>query len=166
MAKEAGTTVDRKHQSARASAAENLLARVTTEDVFQALTAEAARRLGVTYTQISIVTDQAVVGAGQTPVERGTAVDLDQSVCSNVVRTDDMIVSDDLRLDPRLASIDAVINGHVRSYAGVPIRLAPEGHIVGVFCAFDPAERHWTPEEIGVLEEFAARTIDAIQNPS
>lgn len=158
--------MDSRHQSPRAAAAQHLIARVGTEDVFQLLTEEAAQRLGVAHAQISLVTDQVVVAAGHTPVPRGAAFDLDQSVCSTVVRTDDTVISDDLSLDPRLMSIDAVVDGMVRSYAGVPIRLQPEGHVVGVFCAYDPVARHWTHAEIGLLEEFAARALEAIQHPA
>lgn len=150
--------------SPRATAARDLLDRVTTDDVFQTLTREAAQRLGVPYTQISLVTDQVVAGAGQGPLERGQAVDLDQAVCTTVVRTEEPVVSEDLTTDPRLMSIDAVADGRVRSYAGVPIRLEPEGYVVGVFCAYDQSARSWTAEQIEVLEEFAARTVAALRS--
>jgi GAF domain-containing protein len=151
-----------KTQSSRIAAAQGLAERLGSEDVFQALTEEAARRLGVSYAQISVVTDRTIVAAGQTPVQRGESFDLDQSVCPTVVRTDGALISDDLSLDARLASIDAVVHGMARSYAGVPIRLSPEGHVIGVFCAYDPSARHWTDEDLAILEEFAARTLDAI----
>jgi GAF domain-containing protein len=152
------------HLSARAAAAGALVDRVIHDPRFQTLTDAAAAELGVRHAQISMVTDHVIAAAGPPGDVRGMQVELDQSLCATVLRTDERLISDDASLDPRLASIGAVADGTVRSYVGAPIRIGPDGHMVGVFCAYNDATTHWTPQQVKILEEYAAKTVSALEN--
>ena len=150
--------------SARAEAAHALIERVMHDAQFQTLTDEAAAALGVKHAQVSIVTDHVIPAAGPLGEIRGMEIDLDQSLCATILRTNEPLVSDDTSVDSRLSSVDAVADGEVRSYAGAPIRIRPGDYMVGVFCAYDDVPIRWTPQQVAILEEYAAKTVNALEN--
>jgi GAF domain-containing protein len=141
-----------------------VLDRVMNDARFQALTDAAAAALGVKHAQISIVTDHVIPAAGPLGAVRGMEFELDQSLCATVLRTDERLISDDTTLDARLSSVGLVADGTVRAYAGAPIRIRPDDYMVGVFCAYDDVATHWTPEQVAILEEYAAKTVIALES--
>ncbi|GAA0501298.1 sensor domain-containing diguanylate cyclase [Deinococcus depolymerans] len=77
-----------------------------------------------------------------------------QSICALTVTGGCPLVIPDLRADPRTAGLSAVQGPHqAQFYAGVPLRAA--GHAVGTLCVLDTQPRHFGPQELEVLEQFA-----------
>lgn len=67
----------------------------------------------------------------------GVPMPREQTFCHAATLDDRLTVVPDARTDPRFADLDAVRDGTVRFYAGVPLRDAV-GNVVGVLCVFDP----------------------------
>ncbi len=122
----------------------------------------AARLLGTTSAQISVVTDaQAVVGgAGLAAV--GTRGPVDDSLCTVTVRDRAPLVVTDARSDPRVATLPPVTTGVVGAYLGVPL-VTGDGETVGALCAFDPEPRAWSEADITLLGQLAAPVVAELE---
>ncbi|HET6762455.1 MAG TPA: GAF domain-containing protein, partial [Longimicrobiaceae bacterium] len=120
------------------------------DPILQAAVNEAAERLNLPISTVTVVLDEAqffaaqhgVTGwmaeAGGTPVE--------WSFCANAVRSGEPFVVDDATTDPLVHDNPLVLLEGIRCYAGIPL-VTSRGHALGTLCvigkeprAFDEAD--------------------------
>ena len=130
-----------------------------------ALVQLAVSRIGADGGQISMLTDrqvslsnQGIFGSSTPP---GAEHPFEETMCAYALRSDDTVVIPDARLDQRVAGIDAVANGDVGAYLGVPVRTA-DGSLVGVLCVFSVTPRAWTADEQADMDELAAHVAEEL----
>lgn len=118
----------------------------------------ASRLLDVPVSLVSFVDDTQQVFAAQTGLPAGIAAEcrtpLSHSICQHVVRTKAPLAVSDARRDPLLRDNGAVRDLGVVAYLGVPIH-APNGLVLGSFCAIDMRPRDWREEDIAHLRDIA-----------
>lgn len=79
----------------------------------------------------------------------------DASFCSHAILQDDMLVVEDMHLDPRFHANPYVTGApQIRFYAGVPLVTA-RGFKVGTFCVMDFAARLLAPQDAETLRALA-----------
>lgn len=78
------------------------------------------------------------------------------SACSLVVQRNADVLITDTHRDPRHTRNPVVTVGHVRSYAGVPVR-DPDGHIVATLCVLHHEPDAFTAAELQKLATLAPR---------
>ena len=120
------------------------------------LTRLATRLLGVPVALVSLVDDQRQFFASQTGLDddvTGTA--LSHSLCRHVVASGVPLVVDDARLEPLVSDNGAVRDLGVVAYAGMPLT-SGDGLTLGSFCAIDRRPRHWSEDDLSLLEDLAA----------
>ncbi|WP_460604269.1 GAF domain-containing protein [Jatrophihabitans fulvus] len=120
--------------------------------------AAARRELGTAGALLSGIADcqltLSAAGAAAQYTRAGDEHDLEDAVCTNVVRQEATVAIEDARRDPRVSSLPGVQQGMVVSYLGSPVRLG--GQVVAVLCVHDTVARAWTADDIDVLERHAA----------
>ncbi|HKY93245.1 MAG TPA: diguanylate cyclase [Nevskiaceae bacterium] len=80
-----------------------------------------------------------VVGLDERESQRSLAF------CAHTIEQDELVVIDDVTLDPRFAGHPMVVGEpHIRFYAGIPIR-GRDGLKVGTLCVLDQQPRHLEP---------------------
>lgn len=87
---------------------------------------------------------------------------LSHSFCQHVVRTGAPFIVEDARDHDLVRDNLAVSELGVIAYAGIPL-LAPEGEVIGSFCAIDSEPRTWTKREIQLLTDFAELAMTEIE---
>ncbi|BCY10066.1 GAF domain-containing SpoIIE family protein phosphatase [Actinoplanes sp. L3-i22] len=128
------------------------------EEAFDRLTRLAATLLGTPFAFVTIVDDtrsywKSCVGVASTdPADRQNSVE--ESFCQYVIGTGTELIVPDARADPRTAGNPSIELMGVAAWAGFPVR-APDGHVLGTFCAVDTSVREWTPHDIAVLETMS-----------
>ena len=124
------------------------------------LTRLAARLLGTAYAQVSVITDQQIVGTihGLDEPPEGPVSPVEDSLCSLTVGQGQPFVVTDARTDPRVCTLPPVTSGRTGSYLGVPLRIGDNA--VGALCVFDPQPRQWTSAEVDLLAELG-RSVSA-----
>ena len=85
-------------------------------------------------------------GARQTP--------LSHSFCQHVVASGKYLAIENARTEPLVADNPAVSELGVIAYLGVPV-LAPNGKILGSFCAISPQPRAWTKDDIALMQDLS-----------
>lgn len=90
--------------------------------------------------------------SGQAAEDRGTP--LDQSMCRYVVDTGEPFIVSDTANSSGLKDHPAITELDVAAYAGVPI-CAPDGSVLGSFCAIDHKPHDWTDEDLATLKDLA-----------
>ncbi|CAN5615472.1 hypothetical protein BH20ACT2_BH20ACT2_20190 [soil metagenome] len=133
------------------------LAATPPEEPFDRLVRLAATVLGTPSAFLTIVDDKrswfkACVGV-PAGAERSTPVEM--SFCQYVIASDEPLIVDDARCDPRTRDNPAIASLGVAAWAGFPVR-APTGEVLGTFCAVDNAVRHWSEHDIDILRTLAA----------
>ncbi|MBN9618917.1 MAG: GAF domain-containing protein [Actinobacteria bacterium] len=104
-----------------------------------------------------------VQGAFADQIQCGNETAYEDSFCANVLRLDAPLVISDAATDDRVATVPAVTDGMVGSYAGAPIRL-PDVGIVAVLCVFDDHAREWSATEVADLTGLATEMADELQH--
>ena len=133
------------------------------EPGFDRLTRLAARILRAPISLVSLVDDHRQFFKSATGLEEGLReTPLTHSFCQHVVSTGKPLVVEDATEDPDLADNLAIVDLHLRAYAGVPL-LAPSGAVIGSFCVIDTVPRSWAPDEIEVLSELAGSVMTEIE---
>jgi EAL domain-containing protein (putative c-di-GMP-specific phosphodiesterase class I) len=136
------------------------------EQTFDRLTRLASRMLGVPVSVLTLVDEDRQFFLS----ERGVSAELAQaretplshSFCQHVVNRSAPLVVGDARTDPLVAGNLAVCDLDVIAYAGVPLRLS-DGHVLGAFCAIEPAPRAWSAGDLELLQDLAELAVDAIE---
>ncbi len=85
------------------------------------------------------------------------------SFCRHALAHDDILVVPDAWKDPRFAD-NPLVTGepHIRFYAGAPLR-TPDGERLGTFCIIDREPREFSDEQLHILTELAALTMDRLE---
>ncbi len=96
--------------------------------------------------------------AGVTPL-------LDYGTFIDNLRRGEFIAISDVRLDPRTAQAAAALESkQARSFVNVPV--LEQGRLMAVLFVNDDKVHDWTPDEVGFIEEAAARTRTAVERAS
>lgn len=88
---------------------------------------------------------------------------LQESICQFQVVTGEPLVIDDTRRDPLSSRKEAVRDGSMGAYAGVPL-ITQGGHVLGSLCVTDQRPRRWTPQQVELLGELAQLVISDIEH--
>jgi len=160
-----GLRPSRLTDASRLQAVENTgLLDSPTEPAFDALTALAARLLGVPAVFLSVLAsdrDFYKSHCGFSGELARSRTLRGRSFCHLMLDVDRPLVIRDTWVDPVHAQVPSVVGLGVRAYAGMPLRSG--GHIIGALCAIDMRPRDWSAHELEVLAQLAAsaqREID------
>lgn len=85
------------------------------------------------------------------------------SFCASATVCRETLVVDDARVDPEWQDHPAIKEMGVVAYLGAPL-LTSAGHALGTLCVIDTVPRHWTSDDIALIEalgETAMSLIDA-----
>ena len=135
--------------------------------ILKDLAADAAARLGLPVSLISVVLDEALhVAAFHGPaglwLEETRGHPVEWSFCATSVRTREPFVVASAPTHPDHRSNPLVTQDGVRCYAGVPL-LSRRGHVLGNLCVVGLEEREFSDEDIAVLRTLAAEAIRRIE---
>jgi GAF domain-containing protein len=83
---------------------------------------------------------------------RGTP--LSHSFCQHAVASREPLIVEDAREHPVLRHNPAIRDMGVIAYAGIPL-IDEDGHALGSLCVIDERPRHWTPDQVRLLEDLA-----------
>ncbi|WP_346620678.1 SpoIIE family protein phosphatase [Blastococcus montanus] len=124
----------------------------------------AARLLGTSGSQVSLLGEVQLVAAGTGDVAVGTTGPLEESLCTvtAALPRGEALVVTDARSDSRVNDLPPVRAGVVGSYLGTPLADA-EGRPIGALCVFDPEPRAWVPSEITTLRQLAASVMTELE---
>jgi len=135
------------------------LAEATADESFDRFARLVRRQLGVSSALVTLVLDEEAVLPGAQglpePYQSERRTPLTHTFCQFVTSDARPLVVADARAEPHLASLRAVDDVGVVSYAGFPI-FDPHGHAVGSLCAFDGEPRPWSDEDLATLADLAA----------
>lgn len=128
------------------------------------LTALAARLVGASSAQVSLLTDVQTVAAAAGLVEGtvGRSGPLNESLCTVTAKAGAVLHVTDAAADERVADLPPVTSGQVGSYLGAPLRTSG-GHVVGALCVFDRAARSWSQRDVDVVEVLAESVITELE---
>jgi GAF domain-containing protein len=128
---------------------------------------EAAARLGLPVSLISVVLDEALYVAGSHGIDglwlgetRGHPVEW--SFCATSVRTRDAFVVESAEKDPTHSTNPLVTLDGVRCYAGVPM-ISSRGHVLGNLCVVGLEEHTFSEEDIATLHGLAREAVRRIE---
>ena len=79
---------------------------------------------------------------------------LSHSFCQHVVASETYLAIEDARTEPLVADNPAVSELGVIAYLGVPVS-APNGEILGSFCAIAPKPRAWSKDDIALMQDLS-----------
>lgn len=129
------------------------------EEAFDRAVRVATRLLGTPVGLVSLVDGERQFFKAQTGLPEHTAAarqtPLSHSFCQHVVETELPLSVRDAREDPLVRKNLAIKDLGVIAYLGVPLH-APDGHVLGSFCAIQSEPRDWTADEQAILEDVAA----------
>lgn len=138
----------------------------TSDVAYDRLARLAARSLRVPIALVSFVDDQRQIFCGATglpePVATARQTPLSYSFCQHVVVQEVPLIVEDVREHPLMRDNLSIPEFGVVAYAGIPLR-TNDGQILGSFCALDLQPRHWTPDDVATLTDFAAATVAEIE---
>ena len=86
---------------------------------------------------------------------------LSHSYCKYVVVDQEPLVVPDARENSDLRNNGALLEMGAIAYLGVPL-LGPNGHVLGSLCAIDKKVRHWTDEELELVQELSEIVMSEI----
>jgi GAF domain-containing protein len=128
---------------------------------------EAAERLGLPVSLISVVLDEALHVAGFHGPEglwldetRGHPVEW--SFCATSVRTRDAFVVENAEVHPEHQANPLVTQDGVRCYAGVPM-ISSRGYVLGNLCVVGLEQRPFSEADVAVLRDLAAEAVRRIE---
>ena len=130
----------------------------------QRLAALAARLLGTSGSQVSLLGDTQLVAAGTGSADVGSTGPLEESLCTVTAALPggEPLVVSDARSDDRVSNLPPVRNGAVRSYLGIALTDSA-GRPIGALCVFDPEPRAWAPSEVATLRQLAASVLTELE---
>jgi len=86
----------------------------------------------------------------------------EDTICTHTILTDDVMVVEDVREDPRFAGVDRLEELDIRSYAGARITDA-DGNALGAVCCIHGEPREYTQAERDDLRRFADEVEEQLQ---
>ena len=136
------------------------------EEAFDRLTRLAARVLRVPVALVVLVDADRQFFKSQVGLPEPWAsrreTPLSHSFCRHQVDSGDILVIDDARRHPLVRDNLAIRDLGAVAYAGVPL-VTSDGQPLGSFCVIDHRPRHWTAEEVAILEELTASAVTEIE---
>lgn len=137
------------------------------DPILQEVAAQAASRLGLPVSLISVVLDEALHVAGMHGPEglwlaetRGHPVEW--SFCATSVRTRDAFVVENAQTHPDHHDNPLVTQDGVRCYAGVPL-ISSRGFVLGNLCVVGLEERSFSEGDVAVLRGLADEAVRRIE---
>lgn len=151
-------------ESRRVGAARRLTEEVSSGHALDRLAELAARLLGTSQAQVSLMTDvHDVIGAAGLADGADRRRDaLADSLCTITTRTAAPFAVPDARADARVSTLPPVTSGLARAYLGVPL-LNDDGEAVGALCVFDAQPRVWSSEDVRILEQLAPSVMAELE---
>ncbi|HEX2074140.1 MAG TPA: SpoIIE family protein phosphatase [Geodermatophilus sp.] len=149
---------------ARVQAAHRLRPRETGITALDRLAELAARMLGASAGQVSLLSDVQVVvgGAGLAPGVVGSEGPLADSLCTVTAAGGIPLAIPDTRADERVRHLSPVVSGQVGSYLGTPLT-GDGGAAIGALCVFDPHPRQWTDLDVATLAQLAGSVVTELE---
>lgn len=137
------------------------------DPILRDVAAEAAARLGLPVSLISVVLDEALhVAAFQGPeglwLEETRGHPVEWSFCATSVRTRDAFVVENAETHPYHRTNPLVTQDGVRCYAGVPL-ISSRGFVLGNLCVVGLETRTFSEEEMAALRGLAAEAVRRIE---
>lgn len=137
------------------------------EERFDRITSFAATEFAAPIAAISLVDADRLWFKSKTGLTICEA-ERDTSFCTHGISSTDLMVIDDLRLDPRFADNPYVIGeAAIRFYAGAPLVLQ-SGQIAGMFCIMDSCPRTFDAVDRAILtslRDLAAAELEPATGP-
>jgi GAF domain-containing protein len=136
------------------------------DEVLQETAREAATRLGLPISTVTVVLDEAQFFAAQHGVEgwqaesRGTPVEW--SFCAHAVASRAPFVVEDATQHPTVRHMPIVPNDGVICYAGFPL-ISSRGHALGTLCVIGHEPHRFTDEELEILRSLTDRAVARIE---
>lgn len=137
------------------------------DPILRDIAGEAAARLGLPVSLISVVLDEALHVAGSHGIDglwlgetRGHPVEW--SFCATSVRTRDAFVVENAATHPYHGSNPLVTEDGVRCYAGVPLT-SSRGHVLGNLCVVGLEERSFSEGDVQILRDLAREAVGRIE---
>lgn len=128
---------------------------------------QAASRLGLPVSLVSVVLDEALHVAGFHGPDglwlaetRGHPVEW--SFCATSVRTRGALVVEDAETHPEHRGNPLVTQDGVRCYAGVPL-ISSRGHVLGNLCVVGLEQRAFAEEDVATLRGLADEAVRRIE---
>lgn len=127
------------------------------DESFDHLTRIAANALGVRLALVTVVDAEHQVRLSCWPPELAgqRSTPREDSLCQHVVATAEPLLVADARVAHRFAAVARLRECGGVAYAGVPLR-APDGEVLGSFCAIDAQPRLWSERDVDILRDLAA----------
>ena len=136
------------------------------DPAFDRVTKKLTRLLDVPIALVTLVDRDRQFFASQTGLPDDLAASRETprevSVCSQVVSGNAPLVVADLQRDRRFANNPLLREKGLRSYAGVPLRLA-DGPVLGSLCVLDRKPRTFSDREMHILQVSAEEVMEIIQ---
>jgi predicted PurR-regulated permease PerM len=128
------------------------------EEMYDSITRQLADTFDVPISLISLVDADRQFWKTQVSLpddlDEAREVPRNTSLCGQVVGHNELLVVEDLTLDPRFADNPFVKDRGIRFYAGVPLRTST-GHAVGSLCILDTKPKTVTEEQKWLLQVLA-----------
>ncbi len=135
--------------------------------ILQEITSEAATRLGMPISLVSVVLDEAQFFAaahgldGWLAETRGTPVEW--SFCANSVRSREPFVVENAETHPVTSDNPLVTEDGIRCYAGIPL-ISSKGFALGTLCVLGKEHRSFDESDLDLLRDLAARAVERIES--
>ena len=142
--------------------------RLTPRDVgmlgLERLAEFAARMLGTSSSQVSLLADEQVVvaGFGLLPGAVGAHSPLEDSLCTVTAAVGGPLVVPDAARDARVRDLPPVTSGQVGAYLGEPLT-DRDGRIIGSLCVFGPEPREWPDSDVAILRQLASAVVTELE---
>jgi GAF domain-containing protein len=137
------------------------------DPILRDIAEEAAARLELPVSLISVVLDEALHVAGSHGIDglwlgetRGHPVEW--SFCATSVRTRDAFVVENAATHPYHGTNPLVTEDGVRCYAGVPLT-SSRGHVLGNLCVVGLEERSFSAGDVEILRGLAREAVGRIE---
>ena len=137
------------------------------DPILQDVAAQAAGRLGLPVSLISVVLDEALHVAGHHGLDglwlgQTLGHPVEWSFCATSVRTREAFVVEDAAAHPEHRENPLVQVDGVRCYAGVPL-ISSRGFVLGNLCVVGLEQRTFSETELAVLESLARQAVHRIE---
>jgi CheY-like chemotaxis protein len=124
-------------------------------DRFTALT---SHMLGTPVSLVTLIENDRQVYAAQIgvpePWASEGAASLEHSYCQYAITSRQPLVIDDAATHPLVRASPSATDNHWAAYAGIPL-ITADGHAVGALCAIDHEPRHWSDNDVEMLQDLA-----------
>jgi len=137
-----------------------------TEALLNDVAAEAAGRLGLPLSLVSIVLDDAQHFAASHGLSgwlaRTKGSPVEWSFCAHAVEREEPFVVEDAERHPLVRDNPLVPDIGIRCYAGVPL-ITHRGHALGTLCVIGTEARTFSVEELDVLHGLAEEVVRRLE---